>query len=158
MLLNRLHSPGLSTMNKSAASRFTIVSARMMASCTSTPTSFAVKPSALHQRPTRLQHHDIPSSPYYYLCSTYSYCKSVPPNYRLADVVQQRHQRRWNSSSSASDSKGDDEYTSEQRKQDHKHCVELVRDRDMEGYCKKFYMMYFTAFIHNCFLLMNYLN
>jgi hypothetical protein len=27
-------------------------------------------------------------------------------------------------------------YSKEQQAQDHKHCVELVQNRDMEGYCE----------------------
>ena len=30
----------------------------------------------------------------------------------------------------------DDVYTPEQRREDHKHCVELVQTRDFEGYCE----------------------
>jgi len=51
----------------------------------------------------------------------------------LRQQSQHHRQRRWSSSSSASNSPSD-EYTAEQRKQDHKHCVEMVQTRDMEGY------------------------
>ena len=60
---------------------------------------------------------------------------------------------RWNSSSngnsnSNSNSNGNnldnDVYTDEQRKQDHKHCVELVQTRDMEGYCEYYFAYYDT--------------
>ncbi|EJK57308.1 hypothetical protein THAOC_22663 [Thalassiosira oceanica] len=34
------------------------------------------------------------------------------------------------------DSGHDDAYTPEQRREDHRHCVELVQTRDSEGYCE----------------------
>ena len=37
-------------------------------------------------------------------------------------------QRKWSSNS------GTSVYTEEQRKQDHKHCIEMVQNRDFEGY------------------------
>ena len=44
---------------------------------------------------------------------------------------------RWSGSSSRND---DVLYTTEdQRKKDHRHCVEMVQTRDFEGYCKSIY-------------------
>ena len=44
-------------------------------------------------------------------------------------------QRRWNSNSSGTSSaNGNTFYTEQQRKQDHKHCIEMVQNRDFEGY------------------------
>ena len=44
---------------------------------------------------------------------------------------------RWSGSSSRND---DMLYTTEdQRKKDHRHCVEMVQTRDFEGYCKSIY-------------------
>ena len=44
-------------------------------------------------------------------------------------------QRRWSSSSGGTSStNGNLTYTEEQRKQDHKHCIEMVQNRDFEGY------------------------
>mmetsp|Transcript_15065 Transcript_15065/g.28643 ORF Transcript_15065/g.28643 Transcript_15065/m.28643 type:complete len:526 (-) Transcript_15065:330-1907(-) len=45
-----------------------------------------------------------------------------------------QRQKRWASSSSSASNGERDLYTSEQRKQDHNHCVEMVKNRDMEGY------------------------
>ncbi len=47
-------------------------------------------------------------------------------------------QRRWRSGDGAPDGNIKEAiYTEDQRKQDHKHCVEMVKNRDFEGYCKR---------------------
>ena len=51
---------------------------------------------------------------------------------------------RWNSSSNSNL----DVYTDEQRKQDHRHCVELVQTRDMEGYRECFVYIWIYKMCH----------
>jgi len=53
--------------------------------------------------------------------------------------------RRWNSSSG--NVNGNMKMIAERRKQDHGHCVEMVRTRDYEGYRKEF------AFFFGCVLI-----
>ncbi len=52
---------------------------------------------------------------------------------------------RCMSESSGNNAKGAGkfEYPTEQRKRDHEHCVEMVRTRDMEGYCE--WVLFFCA-------------
>ena len=74
------------------------------------------------------------------------YCKTA----RLSYLQQQGCRRRW-SSTTTKNGKSGSLYTPEQRKQDHKHCVEMVQTRDMEGYCKFILICCYTpsSFMYN---------
>lgn len=57
-------------------------------------------------------------------------CNAAPLTYWIPESRQWQRMCR----SSSTHRQTDDLCTAEQRKQDHKHCVEMVRTRDMEGY------------------------
>ena len=87
------------------------------------------------------------TTPYYYALAANNAANNRNTN--SSSSIQSRI--RWNSSSNGngnSNSNGNnldnDVYTDEQRKQDHKHCVELVQTRDMEGYCEYYFAYYDT--------------
>lgn len=136
-LLNRLHGSSallMRTMRKPASPL-----AAVTTSTTVPATTCALNSAGLPQRPINPQH-DLPSSR---LRDPYSYRNGIilSDDYKTTTIrhaVIQQRQRRWSSSSATSDSNRD-VYTAEQRKEDHRHCVEMVQTRDFEGYCKKLY-------------------
>lgn len=107
----------------------------MITNTTPAMTKCAQNPTELLPRRPTYPHHNSPSLSR--LCANNFYSDGIILSARHDADVQQR-QRRWSSSSGSvsatPDSNIKDVYNEEQRKQDHKHCVEMVQTRDFEGY------------------------